>query len=249
MKNLKEIKKGTFNANFPIADLVQSSVNRDTVSKHSDNFAKKLKNYGWLSPVIIDEKGNIIEGHHRVLAAESLGVSSVPVYITEWVDTSNLDTYQKYIISLNNSNRAWSALDYLKSFSRNKKDYSFVYDKFIECKEVFSVGNVLNIYFNSGSSQAFKEGRSSIKNKEFSEYLFKELKRLRSNYGSKKFQAVTINRVTSFSHAKIKSTIELDYILSELEELAKQDSAYLSSVEHLNGWLRNRLTTYKNLKK
>ena len=246
---MKNLKKGTFNANHPISELKQSLVNRDIVTNHTERFAGKLKEYNWLSPIIIDDKGNIIEGHHRVLAAEKLGINSVPAYIVDWVDTSDLDEYQKYIISLNNSNRAWGALDYLKSFSRNKDAYEFVYSKYIESKNVFSVGNVLNIYFDSGTSQKFKEGKSTIKNLEFSEYLFVNFLALKSKYGGKKFQAFTINRTTKFMHSRIKSMKnkkEVDYLFIQLEELAKSDSSLLSSVEMILPWLKRQLNAYKN---
>jgi len=247
---MKNLKKGLFEANYPISKLTQSLVNRDIVVKHTEKFAKKLKEFGWLSPVIIDEKGNIIEGHHRVLAAEQLNLSSVPVYIVDWIDTSDLDMSQKYIISLNNSNRAWGALDYLKSFSRNKDAYNFVYGKYLKSKNVFSVGNVLNIYFNSGTNQCFKDGRSEIKNLDFSEYLNDNFLRLKSTYGGAKFQAFTINRVCTFVHQKVKNNKqEMNYLFLQLEELAKQDSPLLSSVEMIRPWLNTQLKTYRSIQK
>jgi hypothetical protein len=243
---MNTLKKGTFDANYPISELKQSLVNRDIVENHLNNFAKKLDKFGWLSPIIIDDKGNIIEGHHRVLSAEKLKLNSVPVYIVDWVNTSDLNEYQKYIISLNNSNRAWGALDYLKSFSRNKDAYEFVYQKYIDSNGVFSVGNILNIYFNCGTSQEFKEGRSTIKDLKFSEYLNKNFLRLKSKYGGKKFQAFTINRVCSFVHQKIKGNEkEMDYMFIQLEELAKSDNAILSSVEMIRPWLNTQLKAYR----
>lgn len=246
MKNLKKIKTGTFNANFPIENLKQSLVNRDIVSKHSDLFGKKISAYGWLSPIIIDEKGNIIEGHHRVISAERMNLKTVPAYIVDWVDTSNLDEYQKYIISLNNSNRKWVALDYLKSFSRNKTEYAYVYKQLLDSGGVFSVGNVLNIYFNSGTNQNFKDGKSSIKDLEFSEYLKENFLRLKGTYGGVKFQAFTINRVCSFVHQKIKgNTKEMDFMFKQMESLAKNDSPLLSSVEMIRPWLSEQLNIYR----
>jgi len=243
---MNTLKKGTFNANYPISELKQSLVNRDIVVNHLNNFAKKLDEFGWLSPIIIDEKGNIIEGHHRALSAEKLNLTSVPVYIVNWVDTNDLDEYQKYIISLNNTNRAWGALDYLKSFSENKEPYEFVYSKYVDSKDVFSVGNILNIYFNSGTNRTFKEGRSTVKDLKFSEYLFTNFLRLKGKYGGKKFQALTINRTCSFVHQKIKGNEkEMNFIFLQLEELAKQDSPTLSSVEYLRPWLNSQLKAYR----
>ena len=105
---MKKVKVGKFVANYPLKELSQSLVNRDIVGKHSEQFGKKIQEFGFLVPIIADHKGNIIEGHHRALSAESIGMKTVPVYIVNWVDTKNLDEYQKYIISLNNNNRKWT---------------------------------------------------------------------------------------------------------------------------------------------
>lgn len=242
----QEIKVGTFNGFYSIENLKQSLVNRDIVKNHSELFGKKISEYGWMSPIIIDTKGNIIEGHHRALSAESLGLKTVPVYIVHWVKTDDLDEYQKYIISLNNSNRKWSAIDYLKSFSRNKDEYMLVFKKYNKTSSIFSVGNVLNIYFNCGTNQTFKDGNAKIKNIEFSDYLFENFLRLKSQYGGVKFQAFTINRVCSFVHQKIKTNKkEMDFMFKQLESLAKQDSPLLSSVEMIRPWLNEQLKIYR----
>jgi len=244
--NTQEIKVGKFDVNYPIGNLKQSLVNRDIVKNHSELFSKKITEYGWMSPIIIDTNGNIIEGHHRALSAEKLNLKTVPVYIVDWVKTSDLDEYQKYIISLNNSNKKWSAIDYLKSFSRNKVEYSFIFKKFNKTNNVFSVGNILNIYFNCGTNQTFKDGKALIKDIEFSDYLFDNFLRLKSQYGGVKFQAFTINRVCSFSHQKVKGNKkEMEFIFRQLESLAKQDSPLLSSVEMIRPWLNEQLEIYR----
>ena len=83
------IKVGTFQGSYPVSALKFSTVNRDIVNNHSKNFIKKISAYGWIVPIVIDDKGNIIEGHHRVKAAIDMGLKYVPAYIIDWVDTSN----------------------------------------------------------------------------------------------------------------------------------------------------------------
>ena len=78
-------------------------------------------------------------------------------------------------MNLNASNRSWNALDYLKTTSTNQPDYKTVYDKYIASDNILTVGNVLNIYFNSGASQTFKDGKSRIKDKDFADYLYDKL--------------------------------------------------------------------------
>lgn len=247
--NTTEIKVGKFDLNYPTKQLKHSIVNRDFVENHSDSFKSKVEEFGWLVPIVIDQYGNIIEGHHRVEMAIKIGMRTLPVYIVDWIDTNNLDEYQQYIISLNNANRAWTALDYLKTYARNRKDYSYVYKKFLETDDVFTVGNVLNIFFNSGSSMLYKKGNATIKNKAFSEYLFNKFYNMRKFYGNVKMQSFTVNRVCAFAHQKIKGNLgEMKYIFDQLEQLAEDDSPVLSSVEHIRPWCNKQLELYRGIK-
>ena len=54
---------------------------------HSDEqvsqIAASMKEWGWTNPILVDEQGQIIAGHGRVLAARKLGLSEVPVVIAE----------------------------------------------------------------------------------------------------------------------------------------------------------------------
>jgi hypothetical protein len=63
-----------------------------------DKIAKSLKEFGWISPVIIDEENTILAGHGRVLAAKKCGIDTVPC-----VRISGLSDMQKkaYIIADN----------------------------------------------------------------------------------------------------------------------------------------------------
>jgi len=237
-----EIKVGTFQAKYPVSALKFSTVNRELVNKHSKNFIKKISKYGWMIPIIIDSKGYIIEGHHRAKAALYMGLKTVPTYITDWVDTSDLKEYHESIVQLNNDNKKWSALDYLKSRSDlNDRQYKYVYNKYLESKDILTVGNVINIYFNSNCDSVFRKGQSKIKNMDFANYLFDEFFRLKAKYGKVKFQAFTINRTTQFMYAQCENMNEVDYIFRQLEMLAKTNNATLSSVEMIRPFLKEQL--------
>ena len=91
---LKEkVKVGTINA-WPadkverraVADLIPYARNART---HSDaqvaQIAASVKEWGWTTPILIDEAGSIIAGHGRVMAARKLGLTDVPVMVaTGW---------------------------------------------------------------------------------------------------------------------------------------------------------------------
>ena len=65
-------------------------VDRDELIPYSNNpkehpdeqvkkIASSIKNYGWDQPIVVDADGEIIKGHGRLQAAETLGLDEVPV--------------------------------------------------------------------------------------------------------------------------------------------------------------------------
>lgn len=72
----------------PVAKLIPYARNART---HSDaqvaQIAASIKEWGWTTPVLIDEQGGIIAGHGRVLAAQKLGIKEVPAMVaTGWTE-------------------------------------------------------------------------------------------------------------------------------------------------------------------
>ncbi len=49
--------------------------------------AASIREWGWTSPVLVDDDGGIIAGHGRILAADMLGLADVPcMTATDWTD-------------------------------------------------------------------------------------------------------------------------------------------------------------------
>jgi DNA modification methylase len=46
-----------------------------------DQIAASIKEWGWTIPVLVDEKGVLIAGHGRLMAAKKLGIEEVPVMV------------------------------------------------------------------------------------------------------------------------------------------------------------------------
>jgi DNA modification methylase len=58
---------------------------------HSDEqvgqIAASIREWGWTTPILVDEDGNIIAGHGRTMAAKRLGLREVPVMVASgWSD-------------------------------------------------------------------------------------------------------------------------------------------------------------------
>ena len=69
---------------------------------HSDEqisqIAASIKEWGWTTPVLVDEQGGIIAGHGRTLAAQKLKMKEVPVMVASgWSDAKK----RAYIIADN----------------------------------------------------------------------------------------------------------------------------------------------------
>jgi len=69
---------------------------------HSDaqvaQIAASIKEWGWMTPVLVDETGSIIAGHGRTLAAQRLQMTEVPVMVAKgWSDAKK----RAYIIADN----------------------------------------------------------------------------------------------------------------------------------------------------
>jgi ParB-like chromosome segregation protein Spo0J len=83
---------------------------------HSDEqvaqIAASIKEWGWTTPVLIDESGGIIAGHGRVMAARKLGIEEVPTMTaTGWTKAQKA----AYVLADNQlpQNAGWN-MDMLK---------------------------------------------------------------------------------------------------------------------------------------
>lgn len=83
----------------PVAALVPYARNART---HSDEqvaqIAASIREWGWTVPVLIDEAGTIIAGHGRVMAAQRLGLTEIPVMVAaDWSEAKR----RAYVIADN----------------------------------------------------------------------------------------------------------------------------------------------------
>lgn len=73
---------------WPVEALVPYARNARTHSPDQvGELARSIKTFGWTMPVLVDEDGVIIAGHGRVMAAQQIGLTEVPVMIARgWTD-------------------------------------------------------------------------------------------------------------------------------------------------------------------
>jgi DNA modification methylase len=96
-------------ARRPVAALVPYARNARTHSPEQvAQIAASIREWGWTVPVLVDEAGTIIAGHGRVLAAQTLGITEVPVMIAAgWSEAQK----RAYVIADNKLalNAGWDA--------------------------------------------------------------------------------------------------------------------------------------------
>ena len=98
---------------------------------HSDEqvaqIADSIKEWGWTTPVLVDETGQIIAGHGRVMAARKLGIDEIPVMVASgWSEAQR----RAYVLADNKIalNSGWD-MDLLKVELQDIGDMSFDLDK------------------------------------------------------------------------------------------------------------------------
>jgi len=231
--NTQEIKRGEYNAYYQISELKMATVNRDTVTKHAENFKSKLNDFGWMMPIVVSSKGDVIEGHHRIESAKLLNQKTIPAYIVQWVDTNIEKEHLNAIIGLNNGNKNWNTLDYLKAFSKTNSDYELIYDAYLSNYNNISVGNVVNCFFSRGRSThlEFKKGKAKIIDKEFSFYLIRKISELTEEFGRKKIQAYCVREMITVGFSSAKRDIKtMDFLFRKYKALAKKNNPVIASL-------------------
>ena len=82
-----------------VASLVPYARNSRTHSPAQvDQIAASIRQWGWTTPVLVDEDSGLIAGHARVMAAKQLGLAEIPVMVaTGWTEAQR----RAYVIADN----------------------------------------------------------------------------------------------------------------------------------------------------
>lgn len=80
--------------NIPISDLTPYKRNSRTHSPAQiDQIAASIREFGFVNPVLIDDKKQIIAGHGRVLAAAKIGMAEVPCLSVKGLTEAQVRAY------------------------------------------------------------------------------------------------------------------------------------------------------------
>src|SRR2546427_251081 len=69
--------------------------NARKLSPHAvDKVAASIQEYGFRQPIVVDKAGVIICGHTRLLAAQKLGIETVPVHVAANLTPAQVRAYR-----------------------------------------------------------------------------------------------------------------------------------------------------------
>lgn len=238
------LKRGIFEPLYPIKKLKMAEVNRDMILTHAENFKSKLVDYGWLMPIVVSDKGDVIEGHHRIESAKLLKQKTIPAYIVNWIDTTDATDHLKCIISLNNGNKAWTMFDYLKAFANESTDYKIVYNAYTSNSNNVSIGNVINCFFLR-TRDVFKKGKSKIEDLDFSNYLLHSISKLKKKHTHRKINSFCVREFIKVAYYKAKKEKKaVEYLLKVYDKMAKQNHLAISSITDFRPLIETYLNEY-----
>ena len=92
---------------WPIARPQPYAKNARTVTSRAvDSVAASLKEFGWRQPIVVDAKDVIVAGHKRLLAAQKLGMTEVPVHVAAGLTPAQCKAY-RLMDNRSNENSEW----------------------------------------------------------------------------------------------------------------------------------------------
>src|SRR5688572_18680942 len=59
-----------------------------------DKVAASIQEFGWRQPIVVDADGVIVAGHTRLLAAQKLGLTHVPVHVATGLTPTQIKAYR-----------------------------------------------------------------------------------------------------------------------------------------------------------
>lgn len=99
--------------------------------------AQSIREFGWTQPIVVDIHGSIIAGHGRRLAAISLGMTEVPVWVRD-----DLDEVQVRALRLADNRVAEGQIDTML-FRKELEDLDFDLTGIFDAKELqFSIADL-----------------------------------------------------------------------------------------------------------
>jgi len=206
-------------------------INRNNV----ENLKKSMKENNILVPIIINEKGEIIDGQHRYTAWKELGFP-ICFYIVEGVG-------EEEMIALNINKANWKPSDYLCYFCDNDYDEYLKFDKIkkeygVQISDLLTVMDELseNPIGENAMGRKFKEGNLDMSNhKKVLEFLhdlqlFKESENYLSTYFIRAFLRLYVSDFYDSEFMEYRTKLQEEKIKRNEKGYTDRQCSFLSEI-------------------
>lgn len=204
--------KITVNTTNNLAMFKFHEMNRETNKNHVKRLATNIRENGAIrQPVVIDSRGNLIDGQHRVLAVRQLkdeGVNiDIPYIVKRYTPT--------IIAEMNHLQLAWNTRDWIH-FYHKKGDTNYTqlletYSKYNSLK-LTGLASFLSPGYSQLSTSELCKGAFVFEMTEEKEYMLdqvKELIKFHPSFGTKAFlmAIMRMSKLPSFSSERLFSKL------------------------------------------
>ena len=128
--------------------------NRDVDKKHVAELVINIRKRGQLQPILINEKGEVLDGQGRLEACKLLGIPVM--YLLSYKTTI------KDVILINTTQKSWGTLDYLKCFSHENHWNHLEYRKISKFQKEYALKFDICIFLLAGKFLNSSSGKDII---------------------------------------------------------------------------------------
>jgi hypothetical protein len=131
--------------------------NRDVIQSHLKRLSKSMKDRKLFSPIIVNEKMEVIDGQHRLMASKNNNVA------IEYIIVNGYGLKEVQILNANSKN--WNSDDYMNGYCDLKNQE---YIKYKDFKDTYGFGHsecqaLLSNQISSNLQPVFNSGQFKIK--------------------------------------------------------------------------------------
>lgn len=135
------------------------SSNREVDHKHVNKLVSAIqkRNLLHVNPIVVDENMRVIDGQHRLAAAQKLGVEIF--YIQEAINRGDISM-------LNSNQKNWTGMDYINFFTREKVSAFLQLSSLINHYPEMAISALLSLSNSEGRRDIveLKSGRLDVEN-------------------------------------------------------------------------------------
>lgn len=125
-----------------------------------------------LNPIIVNSEMEVIDGQHRLAAAQQL---SVPIYY--FIDDK---VTKQHIAGLNSNQKHWSMEDYVNFYCVEKNPHYLILSEFIRKHPFVGVWTLTKLLTSGGTTKDFREGRFEVDQKEEATAILQQVDKVRN---------------------------------------------------------------------